>query len=541
MMYEPLSKIVNTQWDFIVVGAGSAGCVLANRLSANSKNKVLLLEAGGSDNSIWIQMPAATYIGAIGNPKFDWMYKTLPDPTRGNLTEIWPRGRVLGGTSSINGMLYIRGQAEDYDHWESLGNKGWGWSDVIEYFKMHEDNENGKDSFHGKGGELPVSNLDAPHFLAPHYIKSAEANGLSFVHDLNGGSNAGIGYVQATQKNGRRQSSAKAFLKPAMNRKNLTVLTRTQVMKVLTRDRSAWGVQIKYKGKFFSINATTEIILCAGAIASPHLLMNSGIGPADHLVDFGVDVVANLAGVGKNLQDHAGLGMTYGVSVPTFNDEMSLLKRGFHGLNWLLRGKGPGATPDAHLVGFFPSRDDMVRPDVQLHFTPAGYLVSGEGELILKQSSVTSLASVCRPKSRGRISLTSNDPFQPPGIEPNLFGKEDDFETLIAGISKVRKIFKTKPLADFVTEAISPGKECDEPAEMRAYVRANATTIFHPSGSCKMGNDADSVVDDRLRVIGIEKLRVADASIMPIVTTGNLNAPCMMIGEKASHMIVGSN
>lgn len=526
-------------WDFIIVGAGSAGCVLANRLSENPKHRVLVLEAGRRDDSIVIQMPAATYLAGIGNPKWDWCYKAEPDPTRGGRTEIWPRGKVLGGTSSLNGMLYVRGQREDYDHWAALGNKGWAYANVLPYFRRAEDNENGASEYHGSGGPLTVSNIRTAHPLSRLFVKAGIAAGLPANADINGARQEGIGILQATQRYGRRCSSARAYLRPASRRANLQIETQAHVTRILRDGHRATGVEYLCGGERRRADANREVIVSAGAVNSPQLLMLSGIGPASHLREHGVEVGLDLPGVGENLQEHPGLLPCYLVKGRTYNLERTLPRMAWHGLNWLLFGRGPGATPDAHALAFVRTRpDEMTTPDIQLHFTPAGYDLREDEVVLLDRPAVTAIVNVCRPTGRGRIRLRNADPLAAPSIEPRLLESDEDVEALAAGAKLVRRIFACPPLAAAVVAEATPGEQVRDHDDWRAYVRSHATAIYHPAGTCKMGHDAMAVVDDRLRVRGIAGLVVADASIMPTLVSGNTNAPCIMIGEKAADLVL---
>lgn len=533
------NKILQTKWDYIVVGAGSAGCVVANRLSADPKNKVLLVESGGSDKSLYIQMPAATYVKAIGNPKFDWNFDVEPDPTTDGLPKTISRGRVMGGSSSINGMIYIRGFPQDYDGWAGRGNAGWAWKDVLPVFKRQEDNQRGVSAYHGSGGPLSVSDIREIHPLAPIFIEAAKATGIPFNEDLNGPQIEGLGYAQATQRKGWRNSSARAFIDPIRKRSNLAILTHATARRLVFTGQRVAGVEIRRHGQIATVKVGKEVVLSAGAIGSPHLLLSSGVGDLRRLEAVGIPVVADNPAVGQNFQDHPGVNMTYGISIPTFNDEMALWKQVLHGANWLFRGRGPGATPDAHIVGFIKSDPGEAIPDIQVHVTPAGYSLAGEGsELVLKESSFTIVVSVCRPKSTGSIDVRSSDPNAAPVIRHRLFEDEDDLVRLARGVRVVRGILQSAPLKSLVTRAMDPILDTAVGDELRDHVRLKARDIAHPSCSARMGVDGTAALTPDLRVRGVEGVRVADASVMPVVTSGNLNAPCMMIGEKCADFIL---
>jgi choline dehydrogenase len=524
-------------FDYIVIGAGSSGSAAAGRLAENGRNSVLVLEAGGSDRRLPVMKPAATYLKAIGNPRFDWRFKAEADPTRNGRRDYMPRGKVLGGSSSINGMLYVRGQPEDYDHWEALGCKGWGYADVLPVFRRSEANENGADDLHGDSGPLSVSNLRTSHRLSDAFLEAGVNSGLSRKADINRPPQGGIGYIQATQRRGWRCSSARAYLRPLMGRDNLKVETGAHVRCIRFEGRRASGVEYTQGGVTKSATAARGVILSGGALSSPQILMLSGVGPAAHLREHGIRVVRDLPGVGQNFHDHPGINHTALVNRKTYNVQHTALNTFLFGAMWLIAGRGPGTTPDAHVLAFTRSRPELTRCDVQYHFTPAGYDLAEDGPILFDKPAVTGLTNIHRPWSRGAIRLRSGDPMDQPSIQPNLLGDDRDLITLMRGGRFLRRIFETEPMKQYVTKEFKPGREVETEDEWRAYIRESAMGIYHPAGSCKMGQDAMAVVDERLKVHGLEGLYIADASVMPVVVSANLNASCIIIGERCAEFL----
>ncbi|VDC19217.1 Oxygen-dependent choline dehydrogenase [Pseudogemmobacter humi] len=528
---------METTFDYVVIGAGSAGCAVAGRLSEDGKHSVLLLEAGGSDRHLYIQMPAASYLKAIGNPRFDWRYKAEADPTRHGRRDYMPRGKVVGGTSSINGMIYLRGQPEDFQEWSELGCTGWEYGDVLPVYKRAEDNENGADDMHGAGGPLTVSNLRIRHELSDSWIAAGMSLGLPHRTDFNRRDQEGIGQLQATQRSGRRCSAGKAYIHPAMKRRNFTLRTGAHVRRILFDGKRASGVEFQTGNKCQTVQGRRAIVLSGGALSSPQILMLSGIGPAAQLKAHGIGVQADLPGVGANFHDHAGTAHIAYVNRPTYNVQNSLLHMMAFGAMWLFAGRGPGTTPDAHALAFVRSRPELTRPDIQYHFTPAGFDLTEDGPVLFDRPAVTALCNLHRPFSRGSIGLKSSDPMDQPAIQPNLFSDERDIETLVLGAKRLRDFFTTAPLSRHVVEEFKPGREVQSDDEWRDFVLREAIGVYHPAGSCKMGTDPMAVVDARLRVHGISGLYVADASIMPTIVSGNLNASCVMIGERCADFV----
>jgi choline dehydrogenase len=522
--------------DYIVVGAGSAGCVLANRLSANPDNRVLLLEAGGSDINPWIHIPVG-YFKTMHHPATDWCYQTEPDIGIAGRSLQWPRGKVLGGSSSLNGLLYVRGQPQDYDRWAALGNRGWSFEEVLPYFKKSEDQERGADKFHGVGGPQKVSDLRLRRPIADFFIQAATQTGIPFNADYNGAQQEGVGYFQQTAYKGFRWSTAKGFLRPARKRPNLTVQTRAQTMRILFEGNRAVGVEYLQGSRVQRAMAKAEVILSAGAIGSPQILQVSGVGPGELLEAHGVPLVKELPGVGRNLQDHLQIRLVFRTSQRTLNDEVNnIFKQGWVGLQYLLTRTGPLTLAASQVAIFTRSNPSVERPDIQFHMQPLSADKPGDGAH--KFSAFTSSVCQLRPHSRGYLEIKSKDPLVHPAIHPNYLSDERDHQVAIDGIKTARRIAEAPALAPHIIDEYVPGRRYQSDEELLEAARLYSQTIYHPTSTCKMGHDQMAVVDDRLRVHGISSLRVVDASIMPEIVSGNTNAPTIMIAEKASDMIL---
>ncbi len=523
-------------FDYVVVGAGSAGCVLANRLSADPSVSVALLEAGGKDNYFWIHIPIG-YLYTQNNPRTDWCFKTEAEKGLNGRALNYPRGRVLGGCSSINGMLYLRGQARDYDHWRQLGNVGWSWEDVLPYFKRSEDQARGADAFHGAGGEWHVEEMRLSWEILDAFREAAAEIGIPKTDDFNRGNNEGCGYFQVNQKRGVRWSTAKAFLRPAMDRPNLKVITNAQATRIRIDGRHATGVKFLEGDEPRFVGATREVILATGSIGSPQLLQLSGIGPGQLLQEHGIAVVHELPGVGENLQDHLQVRMAFRVQkTRTLNERAnSLIGRVGMGLEYFLFKRGPLTMAPSQLGAFAKSDSSRETPNLEYHVQPLSLNKFGEPPHPFPAFT----ASVCnlRPESRGFIRIKSKDPAAHPLIRPNYLSAAADRQVAADAMRLTRRICAAPALARFHPEEFMPGPEAQTDEELARAAGDVGTTIFHPVGTCKMGNDAMAVVDDRLRVRGIGGLRIADASIMPTITSGNTNSPTIMIAERAADLI----
>ncbi|OOY15172.1 FAD-dependent oxidoreductase [Thioclava sp. DLFJ4-1] len=524
------------QYDYIVVGGGSAGCVLANRLSEDPKNKVLLLEAGGRDNYHWVHIPVG-YLYCIGNPRTDWGYKSKADAGLNGRELLYPRGRILGGCSSINGMIYMRGQARDYDMWAQSGNPGWSWDDVLPLFKKQEDFYRGESDLHGAGGELRVEEARVRWEMLDTFLEAAEEAGFPRTDDFNTGTNEGGGYFHVTQKSGWRWSAVKAFLKPAMQRQNLRIETNAQVEKLLIEDGRVIGIRYNQNGQSHDVKAG-ETVLSAGSIGSVQILELSGIGRGDVLSEHGITPVAEVDGVGENLQDHLQLRLIYKVSgVKSLNTMSSTLwGKAKIGMEYALFRSGPMSMSPSQVGIFTRSFPEKETPDLEYHVQPVS--LDKFGDAVHPFPGMT--ASVCnlRPESRGHVHITSPDFRAHPEIAPNYLSTEGDRRVAAEAIRQVRRVASQPAFSKYKPEEYKPGPDYQTEADLVKAAGDIGTTIFHPVGTCRMGSDDGAVVDSRLRLKALKGLRIADASVMPTITSGNTNAPTMMIAEKAAQMIL---
>lgn len=525
------------EFDYVIVGAGSAGCVLANRLSADPTKTVLLLEAGGKDNYHWIHIPVG-YLYCIGNPRTDWGFSTAPSEGLGGRSLLYPRGRVLGGCSSINGMLYLRGQAADYDGWQQMGNTGWGWDDVLPYFVKSEDYYAGKSETHGAGGEWRVEEQRLSWEILDAWKAAASEAGIPNTDDFNGGDNFGVGYFKVNQRKGWRWNTSKGFLRPIKSRKNLTVMTHAQAEKILFSGKRATGIQFKRKDAISKVSARLEVILASGSIGTPQLLQLSGIGPGALLQNHGIEVLHDAPDVGGNLQDHLQIRCAYKIQgAKTLNVMTSTLwGKAKIGLEYLIKRSGPMSMAPSQLGAFAYSNSNLATPDLEFHVQPVTLEAFGQDP----HDFPAITASVCqlRPESRGHVHITSPDPKAHPEIQPNYLSTNGDQLSAARAIRLTRKIMEQPALARYHPEEFKPGPQFETDEELINGAGQVASTIFHPVGTARMGTDDRAVVDPNLRVNGIENLRIVDASIMPRITSGNTNSPTIMIAERGSDLIL---
>lgn len=537
------------EFDFVIVGGGSAGCVLADKLSENAEFTVCLIEAGPKDTHWSIHLPLGV-IDLMKNKSLNWQFNSTPETTQNNRKVFNPRGKTLGGSSSINAMLYIRGQKEDYNHWAELGNKGWSYAEVLPYFKAVENHERGADEFHGVGGQLNVADSRSKPIIQDRFIAAAHNAGYPLNDDFNGKSQEGVGYYQLTQKDGQRCSAATAFLTPNLSRKNLTVITNAHVNELLIKDKQAYGVSVTINGVANEIIARKEVLLCAGAFNSPQLLMLSGVGPKEELTKHNISVKHELKGVGQNLQDHVD------ALVVSKHQHSELLAYRPKAISWFIKEsfkyfslpfskktqrKGILTSVVAEAGGFIKGNKQSTRPDLQLHFIPAAMDDHGRNHKMLFNYGISLHICLLRPKSRGEVKLFGKNPRLDPAITLNMLSDKNDQEYMINAVKIARTILNQTPLKENNLAELSPGKQVQSDEDILKFLKEKANTIYHPVGTCKMGQDDMAVVNNQLKVHGIENLRVIDASIMPTLISGNTNAPTMMIATKAAEMLLNEH
>jgi choline dehydrogenase len=533
------------EFDYIIVGAGSAGCVLANRLTESGQHSVLLLEAGGNDSSPWLRVPIG-YARTFNDPRYNWMYTTEPESQLDNRTAFWPRGKVLGGSSSINAMVFVRGQPSDFDDWRDAGNPGWGWQDVLPYFRKLEDHAWGSSKYHGAGGPVHVHDPSAAaHPLCTTFLEACIEAGIPISRDFNGAETEGAGFWQVTIRDGVRVSSASAYLRPALRRRNVALAMGTRATRVLFSGAAATGVEYLHHGSPRTATARREVLLSAGAIGSPQLLELSGIGDPELLRRLEIPPVAALPRVGRGLQDHVCVSYFYRSKVPTLNDQLApFLGKARAALRYALRRDGPLSMSVNQAGAFVRSRPELGRPNLHIYFNPASYstTTSGRKRRLLNPDPFPGFLmsfNTCRPTSRGSVHLRTPDPLSSPAITPNSLSTPEDVADVYAGARVLRRISAANPLAEVIESELTPGEGVHSDAEVLQDFRRRAGSVFHPCGTCAMGPDAySSVVDPRLRVHGVANLRVVDASTFPAVTSGNINAPTLMLAEKAADLIL---